>query len=168
MYSAINSAVLLALSIILLMIQGNYAFPTSQAISARTATTGKRGLIYDSASEANGFVGHGNQITWADNYASSLGGLNTAFEFVPTLYGLTSGETSVWNTNANNAINSGSKHLLSYVLRFLSHLNLRTAGELTYAKASMNPIRPHKAIFPRPLPQAVIKHGCSRSVAMPN
>lgn len=84
----------------------------SSAASAATAT-GKRGLAYNDASLTDCFTGS-DQISWAYNWGSSTSGLSSSLSYVPLLWGTDSDFTDVWSANAQDALNSGSTHLMSF------------------------------------------------------
>lgn len=88
--------------------------PVEYAVNtASSASTGKRGLAYNSATLCSGFVGS-SLVSWAYNWGSTTSGLNTAFEYVPMLWGLGTDHTNGWAQAAESAIASGSTHLLSF------------------------------------------------------
>lgn len=78
-----------------------------------TPATGKRGVAYNTASFASMFTSS-SKVDWAYNWGSGSGGLTGALEYVPLLWGTASMFTSGWSSNAQNAINSGSKYLMSF------------------------------------------------------
>lgn len=93
------------------------ATSTSDA-SVATPTTAsslkKLGLAYNTASDLE-LLGGSSVASWCYSWVSSTGGtVPSGLEFVPMLHDLSSMFTSVWSTEANAAINSGSTHLLGF------------------------------------------------------
>ena len=85
------------------------------ASSSTTVTAaGKRGLAYNDASLTLAF--NSSAVGWTYNWAQTQGSLNynSALEFVPMLWSNASDLTSTWSSNAQAAINAGSKHLFSF------------------------------------------------------
>jgi len=59
--------------------------------------------------------GQNSQVSWAYNWYQTPGnGFNPALEYVPMLWSDASDLTGSWASNAQAAINSGSKHLLGF------------------------------------------------------
>ncbi len=74
---------------------------------------GKRGLAYNDASLTKCFEGS-SQVTWAYNWGQYRDGLSGDFEFVPTLWGTDARFTDGWEKAAEDALASGSTHLLAF------------------------------------------------------
>lgn len=69
------------------------------------------GLCYNDPNLTWAF--EGSSVSWVYNWATQPGGLvPTAFEYVPMLWG--TGSIESWFSDATNAINAGSGHLLSF------------------------------------------------------
>lgn len=92
-----------------------------QVIERATATpvknTGKRGLSYNNPAYTMPFSlsGQNSQVSWAYNWYQTPGsGFNPALEYVPMLWSNASDLLRDWPTNAQAAINAGSKHLLGF------------------------------------------------------
>ncbi|KAL8943425.1 MAG: hypothetical protein Q9216_001063 [Gyalolechia sp. 2 TL-2023] len=79
-----------------------------------TDNVAPRGLVYNEASLTSQF--DNSNIGWMYNWDSVPGGdVNTAKEFVPMLWDtLTPFHTPRWESNAEEAIAAGSKHLLAF------------------------------------------------------
>ena len=69
---------------------------------------GKRGVNYNDAALTNMFASSGH-IGWAMNWESDNKGLNSGIPYIPTLWGADSMWTSIWDTNAQSAIDGGAK-----------------------------------------------------------
>lgn len=89
---------------------------TSAAPVATTAVSSskKRGLAYNDASALAGFVSSNSQVSWAYNWASTTSTIASGLEYIPMLWGLSSGDTSKWSSIATKAIASGSTALLGF------------------------------------------------------
>ncbi|THW47341.1 hypothetical protein D6D21_03473 [Aureobasidium pullulans] len=92
-----------------------------RVIERATATpvknTGKRGLSYNNPAYTMPFSlsGQNSQVSWAYNWYQTPGsGFNPALEYVPMLWSNASDLLRDWPTNAQAAINAGSKHLLGF------------------------------------------------------
>lgn len=92
-----------------------------QVIERATATpvknTGKRGLSYNNPAYTMPFSlsGQNSQVSWAYNWYQTPGsGFNPALDYVPMLWSNASDLLRDWPTNAQAAINAGSKHLLGF------------------------------------------------------
>lgn len=83
---------------------------TTTTAKATATLASKRGVPYTSAAYANLF--QGTKVDWAYNWGQTTSGLASGIEYVPMLWG--NGSTSTWATNAQNAINNGATHLLSF------------------------------------------------------
>ena len=73
----------------------------------------KRGLAYNDPSLLSGFVGSGSKVSWAYNWGQT-NDMKVNVEFVPMLWAPNNDHVPTWNANANKAIASGSKCLLSF------------------------------------------------------
>jgi hypothetical protein len=89
------------------------ASPTPAANDG-TSSSLKRGLAYNDPTILSNFISGSSQVSWAYNWGSSSSGLPSGLEYVPMLWGLDDSFTSDWNSNAANAIASGSTHLLAF------------------------------------------------------
>ncbi|KUJ24693.1 uncharacterized protein LY89DRAFT_548228, partial [Mollisia scopiformis] len=75
----------------------------------------KRGLAYKSAKYVQNFQAPGSQVSWAYNWASDMDPTYPSYlEFVPMLWGNSTGHTSSWVSNVNKALARGSSHLLAF------------------------------------------------------
>ncbi|KAF2753645.1 hypothetical protein EJ05DRAFT_489833 [Pseudovirgaria hyperparasitica] len=74
---------------------------------------GKRGLAYNDASLTTCFKDNA-KVSWAYNWEATPRNLDSAFEYVPTMWGMKSDFTSTWKGFADAAIASGSKHLMAF------------------------------------------------------
>lgn len=75
-----------------------------------SSSTGKRGAAYNDAGLVSLLLGTDSKIGWAYNWGSSSDSLTSDLEFVPMLWGEKT--VSYWATNAQAAIDAGSKYLL--------------------------------------------------------
>ncbi|KAL1884334.1 hypothetical protein VTK73DRAFT_28 [Phialemonium thermophilum] len=89
--------------------------PASSPASYPSSGSGglKRGLAYNDPSLLSGFVQSGSKVSWAYNWGQTRD-FQIDVEFVPMLWGPGSDHSQSWNSNANKAIASGSKCLLSF------------------------------------------------------
>ncbi|RDA94864.1 hypothetical protein CP533_4274 [Ophiocordyceps camponoti-saundersi (nom. inval.)] len=77
--------------------------------------SGKRGLAYNEATLANHFNDQCNGCSaWAYNWGSSPDGLASHISYVPMLWGNKPMFIDSWHSNAEKAISSGSKAILSF------------------------------------------------------
>lgn len=89
---------------------------TSAAAAVATAASSsgnKRGAAYNDATLISPLLGSDSKLSWAYNWGSSSDGLSdvsSSLEFVPMLWGEKT--VSYWATNAQAAIDAGSKYLL--------------------------------------------------------
>lgn len=90
------------------------AAPASSVSAASSSSSGsKKGIAFTDASFIQAFSGA--DMSFAYNWASShQGTIPSNIEYVPLLWGNTQSFTSTWQTNAQNAINSGSTHLMCF------------------------------------------------------
>jgi hypothetical protein len=86
-----------------------YTYGVSNS-TAGGAVAGKRGLAYNNATLANMFQGY-NQVTWGYNWGYPSGGLDSQFEFSPTLWGLPSGADPGWTAAVQTP---GTRHILGF------------------------------------------------------
>ncbi|GAA6039759.1 hypothetical protein JCM8097_004207 [Rhodosporidiobolus ruineniae] len=81
--------------------------PASSTVAAPSAAAKKKGTGYN-----DGALTRNLNLSWAYNWGQVPDGtLNSGVEFVPMLWNDNAGS---WATNAQNAINSGSTHLLGF------------------------------------------------------
>ncbi|KAI4824779.1 hypothetical protein E4T44_10078 [Aureobasidium sp. EXF-8845] len=92
-----------------------------RVIERATATpvknSGKRGLSFNNPAYTMPFSlsGQNSQVSWAYNWYQTPGsGFNPALDYVPMLWSDASDLTGSWASNAQAAINSGSKYLLGF------------------------------------------------------
>jgi hypothetical protein len=88
-----------------------------RATATPVKNTGKRGLSFNNPAYTMPFSlsGQNSQVSWAYNWYQTPGnGFNPALEYVPMLWSNASDLTNSWATNAQAAINAGSKHLLGF------------------------------------------------------
>ena len=88
-----------------------------RATASPVKNTGKRGLSYNNPAYTMPFSlsGQNSQVSWAYNWYQTPGsGFNPALEYVPMLWSNASDLLRDWPTNAQAAINAGSKHLLGF------------------------------------------------------
>ncbi|KAJ4420730.1 hypothetical protein N0V82_004169 [Gnomoniopsis sp. IMI 355080] len=86
---------------------------TSAASTVTSSSGNKRGAAYNDASLISPLLGTDSKLSWAYNWGSSSDGLSdvsSSLEFVPMLWGEKT--VSYWATNAQAAIDAGSKYLL--------------------------------------------------------
>lgn len=86
---------------------------TSAASTTTSSSGNKRGAAYNDASLISPLLGSDSKLSWAYNWGSSSDGLSdvsSSLEFVPMLWGEKT--VSYWATNAQAAIDAGSKYLL--------------------------------------------------------
>lgn len=78
--------------------------------------SGKRGLAYLDGTLANLFASSckGDACGWGYNWGSSRGNLDSKYSYVPMLWGPSDDHTKNWDSDASNAISSGSKALFSF------------------------------------------------------
>jgi len=74
---------------------------------------GKRGLVYNHPEFLPGFVGAGSKVSWGYNW-DQKNNMGLDLEFVPMLWSPSDNHAKTWSANANAAIASGSKCLLSF------------------------------------------------------
>lgn len=107
------------------------ATSTTTSVAAQsTATSGKRGVAYNTASLCSAFEGQA-EVTWGYNWGSASGGLASSFNYVPLLWGTSSSFTDYWASNAQAAIDAGSTYLMSF-----NEPDLDTQSNLTPAQAA--------------------------------
>ncbi|KAI0181372.1 glycoside hydrolase family 128 protein [Hypoxylon sp. FL1284] len=99
--------------------QSSAAPTTSSAAAATTApssgsSTGKRGAAYNDASLVKTLLGLSNKITWAYNWGSSPGNLDSSVMYYPMLWSPAPDHSSDWDSKAEAAISRGSDHFLSF------------------------------------------------------
>ncbi|CAD0114765.1 unnamed protein product [Aureobasidium uvarum] len=88
-----------------------------RATATPVKNTGKRGLSFNNPAYTMPFSlsGQNSQVSWAYNWYQTPGsGFNPALEYVPMLWSNASDLTGQWASNAQAAINSGSKYLLGF------------------------------------------------------
>ena len=85
-----------------------------QRSSKNTASTvGKRGLAYNDAALCDLFIGD-SEFSFAYNWDSNPGGLESGVMYVPLLWSTASGHTGDWNANAQQGIANGASVLFSF------------------------------------------------------
>ncbi|PCH42018.1 glycoside hydrolase family 128 protein [Wolfiporia cocos MD-104 SS10] len=83
---------------------------TSSSSSSAFSSGIKRGLSFNDASLTDQFTS--SEVSWAYNWASSYSGsLPSGVQYIPMLWGSSSSFTSVWNANAEAAIQNGAEYL---------------------------------------------------------
>jgi len=85
---------------------------SSSSSSGSSSSGGKRGLAFNDAGLLSQFTS--SAITWAYNWGSSCSQLSGDWTFVPMLWGTGSDHTNSWQSDATNAISSGSQFLLGF------------------------------------------------------
>ena len=75
--------------------------------------SGKRGVAYNDASLTLPFVGS-PLFGWGHDWVSTSNGLSNSVSFIPTLHNGESEFTSSWASDAQAAINAGSKYLFGF------------------------------------------------------
>ncbi|KAH0566200.1 hypothetical protein GP486_000398 [Trichoglossum hirsutum] len=85
---------------------------TNPTCPAQTSPARKRGLAFNQASLTTDFGGPDSLVSWAYNWDQSCEPLG--LEYVPMIWSLASNLIATWNVNAEAAIGTGSKHLLSF------------------------------------------------------
>lgn len=73
----------------------------------------QRGLAYNDGNLLQGFLGSGSKATWTYNWGQ-IDDSKSGLEFVPMLWGLKDKFEVSWPANAEQAIENGSKALLSF------------------------------------------------------
>ena len=111
--------------------------PATTSSPAGTATSGKRGIAYNTASYAALFS-NAPEVTWGYNWGQSSGSIG--HDYVPMLWGASSSFTNAWSSNAKAAIAGGSTHLLGFNEPDLSSQSNLTASAAAAAwKTNMQP-----------------------------
>lgn len=117
---------------------------TSAAAAPTTATSSssgnKRGAAYNDASLVSALTGTDSKIGWAYNWGVGSTGLPDGLEFVPMLWCSTGDFPTDWSTNAQSAIDAGSKYLLGYnEPDNPAQCNVAAASAATTHQTYMNP-----------------------------
>lgn len=115
---------------------------TSAAAAVASAVTssssGKRGAAYNDATLVPLLLGTGSKIGWAYNWGSSSDDLSSDLEYVPMLWGPKM--VSYWASNAQAAIDAGSKYLLGpNEPDNPSQANMNPATAATFHMTNMQP-----------------------------
>lgn len=118
------------------------AAAVTSAASVATSSGGtKRGAAYNDASLISPLLGTDSKLSWAYNWGSSSDGLSdvsSGLEFVPMLWGEKT--LSYWATNAQAAIDAGSKYLLGpNEPDNAAQANMDPATAATFHITNMNP-----------------------------
>lgn len=118
------------------------AKPATAKASTTAASTGKRGLAYNSNTLANHFAGGSNsQISWGYNWDSASAGLSSTFNYVPMLWSDASDHTSAWSSNIATAISGGTTQVLGFNEPDLSsQANITVAQAVTAWNKYMQPL----------------------------
>jgi len=91
--------------------------PAAQEGNGGGSNTGggsaKRGLAYNDPQLLTRFLNGGNKVSWAYNWGQ-YDDSGTSLEFCPMLWGLKLDFAQTWPSNAQKAINAGSKCLFSF------------------------------------------------------
>ncbi|KAF3766039.1 hypothetical protein M406DRAFT_255374, partial [Cryphonectria parasitica EP155] len=74
----------------------------------------KRGAAYNTASLVSSLLGTGSKISWGYNWGATSDDLTSDLEYVPMLWCSTGDYPTDWSTNAQSAIDAGSKFLLGF------------------------------------------------------
>ncbi|KAI1083901.1 glycosyl hydrolase catalytic core-domain-containing protein [Whalleya microplaca] len=91
------------------------AAATSAATSAAASSSGsKRGAAYNDVNLVETLIGMSKDISWAYNWGSSSGGLDSKVDYCPMLWSSAADHSSDWDEKASAAIASGSNCLLSF------------------------------------------------------
>lgn len=116
---------------------------TTTASSGSSGSSNKRGAAYNTASLISPLLGDGTKLSWAYNWGSSSDGLSdvsSSLEYVPMLWGTGSDHTSYWASNAQDALDAGSSHMVSFNEPDNSgQANLSPAEAATGHQTHMNP-----------------------------
>lgn len=117
------------------------AAAVTSAASVATSSGNKRGAAYNDASLITPLLGSDSKLAWAYNWGSSSDGLSdvsSSLEFVPMLWGEKT--VSYWATNAQAAIDAGSKYLLGpNEPDNAAQANMDPATAATFHITNMNP-----------------------------
>lgn len=117
------------------------AAAVTSAASVATSSGNKRGAAYNDASLISPLLGTDSKLSWAYNWGSSSDGLSdvsSSLEFVPMLWGEKT--LSYWATNAQAAIDAGSKYLLGpNEPDNAAQANMDPATAATFHITNMNP-----------------------------
>ncbi|XXG97065.1 hypothetical protein Hte_003359 [Hypoxylon texense] len=89
------------------------AASTTTAASSGSGTS-KRGAAYNDASLVETLLGLTKEVTWAYNWGSDPGQLDSAVMYYPMLWSPAPDHSSDWDTKAEAAITRGSDHFLSF------------------------------------------------------
>ncbi|KAI4862921.1 glycoside hydrolase family 128 protein [Hypoxylon rubiginosum] len=89
------------------------ATSTTTAASSGSGTS-KRGAAYNDASLVETLLGLSKEITWAYNWGSDPGQLDSAVMYYPMLWSPAPDHSSDWDSKAEAAIARGSDHFLSF------------------------------------------------------
>ncbi|KAI9737415.1 MAG: hypothetical protein M1834_009569 [Cirrosporium novae-zelandiae] len=130
------------LALLVALLPACLAFPTPTVLQERNVTleerlatlekrsSGKRGLAYNDVSLLSGFESS-SYISWAYNWDSTTDTLpDSAWEYVPMLWGTAATHTTNWAARASAAIASGTTHLLGF-----NEPDLSTQADMTYSEA---------------------------------
>lgn len=118
---------------------------TSAASSSSSSSTSgglasKRGAAYNTASLVTDLLGSGSKIGWCYNWGQVSNGLSDSCAYVPMLWGNKDNFFETWSSNAQAAIDSGSKYLLSFNEPDNSgQANMAVSDAVSYHQEYMNP-----------------------------
>ncbi|CAD0089911.1 unnamed protein product, partial [Aureobasidium vineae] len=111
------TSVVLASAFLLQDVSGRVIDIEERATATPVKNTGKRGLSFNNPAYTMPFSlsGQNSQVSWAYNwYQTSGSGFNPALDYVPMLWSNASDLTGQWASNAQAAIDAGSKYLLGF------------------------------------------------------
>ena len=94
-------------------VPSSYAAPSAPAPSGGSSYSGKRGLAYNDASLCDAFAGS-SAASWAYNWGSDSGGLDSSIPYIPMLWGPASQFSGDWAAKAKAAIAGGAEYLFSF------------------------------------------------------
>ena len=114
------------------------AAAVASIVTSSSSSSSKRGAAYNDATLVPHLLGSGSKIGWAYNWGSSSDSLTSDLEFVPMLWG--EKMVSYWATNAQAAIDAGSKYLLGpNEPDNAAQANMDPATAATFHKTHMEP-----------------------------
>ncbi|KAI4723132.1 hypothetical protein E4T48_00386 [Aureobasidium sp. EXF-10727] len=111
------TSVVVACAFLLQDVSGRVIDIEERATATPVKNTGKRGLSFNNPAYTMPFSlsGQNSQVSWAYNWYQTPGsGFNPALDYVPMLWSNASDLTGQWATNAQAAIDAGSKYLLGF------------------------------------------------------
>jgi hypothetical protein len=104
----------MAKSILALGLMGLASMVDAAPMPVARAVGTKRGVPYNDGELTKLFNVDGSKISWLYNWASTTSGEQSGLNYVPMLHSNDPGHTSTWNADVEQAINSGSTHVLSF------------------------------------------------------